>query len=323
MCYVMLSAATSARRDAGAGASKRTKQTSGFQTATKKLVRVPLLDPKSIKNGWVTGSKSFPVQVDAYRRVKELGQGAHGRVDLVEYKGKQYALKSADLYDTDAMRELSTWMSVQGVDCVKGIMPNLHVIFVQDRAVYLLMDLMPGMELMEMMLDALLADKHKKSICLLLIDTVKKLHKCGLTHLDIKPENMVVQASKEDVVVALVDYGGSCIKGEQCTLTGTTNYMSPLVLERYVNEVNWRENPPVEDWFAWAVNADIWSTALTCFVILSGSMPGTTNERYQWLGVQRGTTMEANRIGHFLNMQSKDKLLSDMDWLVKIISGSK
>lgn len=310
MAFAMATATTKVTRVASKGASTGKRQ---------KIVRAPLFKTSEMKEGWIAGKKSLPSTLNEYEIIKTLGAGAHGIVQLVEFGEKQYALKSSNASDVDAVRELSTWVSLQNVSCVKGIVPTLHTVFYQQKQIHVLMDLMPGRELLEIMMDGLLLPQHEQAVCLLLIDTVRKLHTCGVVHMDIKPENMIVSSVDDDVIMSLVDYGGSCLDGEECIAAGTLYYMSPAVFERYKNEGTEIKNPPIEDWFAWGVSADIWSTALTCYTILCKSMSNTIVHN-KWQGVaDNSSSAQANQIARHLNSLFGDQM-DDLEWLVKIVS---
>lgn len=269
------------------------------------------------KKGFIAGDKSMPIKRSEYNKIRTLGKGANGLVELVEYKDEQYAMKIASAKNQDAVNEISVWASVQDQACLRGVIPNMHLIFEQRGKLIIIMELIQGEEMMDMLMMDSIATKHKQAIALLLIDSVKKLHKCGVVHRDIKPENIVVNLSK-DVNVALIDYGGACFRGEECKPTGTFNYMAPAMFQHYLGK-SYLDDYTGEDWFVFGVNADIWSTALTCYVLFAMTLPGLYDKKTK-KQVAPSSNRIAQSIATYLNSLDDNAYLTDFEWLIKIIA---
>lgn len=103
-------------------------------------------------------------------------------------------------------------------------------------------------------------------ICSQIRAIVTAMHKAGVVHLDIKPENFVCDLTTKKLKI--IDFSGSLIPEDEPDMElylkysqGTTSYMSPeFVLEQDRSK-----------------SSDIWSTATTLYTLQTGrNIPGTT-----------------------------------------------
>ena len=96
---------------------------------------------------------------------------------------------------------------------------------------------------------------HAKRLMRQLLLACAHLEEHGIVHADIKPENILLDASKE--VLNLADFGcaSEIDSGDICTYGNTLSYRSPEILVKAKNAVR----PP----------ADVWSCACVCFELIA------------------------------------------------------
>jgi serine/threonine protein kinase len=117
-----------------------------------------------------------------------------------------------------------------------------------------------------------------------LMSAIEYLHKKGIAHLDIKPENIIVK--KETKILKLIDFGEAVVfrLGENCFkkkgIRGSVAYLPPEVFEDSDYECD---------------KVDIWCCGVVLYNIIFGSMPwktATTDDKnfemYKRTGKLRG-----------------------------------
>lgn len=123
--------------------------------------------------------------------------------------------------------------------------------------------------------------------------TVTQCHAAGVHHRDIKPENILVA---EDFSLRLADFGSALVGNQQssCEYCGTEQYIAPEV-----------GNSPSYSPAA----ADVWSTAITVFIILFGIPPvfESTNKCWYFRCIRDGNWQK------FWNQQEKSRPLRKLD----------
>lgn len=99
-----------------------------------------------------------------------------------------------------------------------------------------------------------------------LLNALDYIHLCGIAHLDIKPENLLVEECSDRL--KLIDFGNARrVLGSECKMSiiGTAEFMAPEVLKHH----------PL------STRADLWSTGVLLYVFLVGLSPflgATENE---------------------------------------------
>jgi serine/threonine protein kinase len=102
-------------------------------------------------------------------------------------------------------------------------------------------------------LGAPLLDAEVKSLMRGLFETVQSLHAQGVVHLDIKPENLMLDREGK---LYLVDFGSARFNEERCTESGTGVYMAPE--SHHLSGVRKR---------------DEWSLGVLLYRLLTGEFP--------------------------------------------------
>ena len=216
-----------------------------------------------------------------------LGKGRYSQVLQVQcrHTGLQFALKTAQKRPTmisdegsDYKREIEVLRLCQH-PCIVTLH---HVLETRDKA-YLFLELATGGSLF----DRISAHGHfdegrGRKVLRMILKGVSYLHDNGITHRDVKLENILFKSEREDSQVVITDFGLAHIQqqtshggggggGEivqtpssrnrtaECmsTTCGTAEYMSPEMLEgeEYGQKV------------------DVWAVGVVVYAVLSGEMP--------------------------------------------------
>ncbi|XP_043924325.1 serine/threonine-protein kinase Chk2 [Protopterus annectens] len=214
-----------------------------------------------------------------YIMSKMLGSGACGEVKLAFEKStcKKVAVK--------IIGKKKFGMDVSGsADRVGNVHTEIEILkkldhpciikienfFEGDDAYYIVLELMEGGELFNRVVTSQrLKESTAKLFFYQMLLAVKYLHENGITHRDLKTENVLLSSNSEECLIKITDFGQSKILGETTlmkTLCGTPTYLAPEIIETagtagYSNAV------------------DLWSLGVILFVCLSGYPPFTEQNR--------------------------------------------
>lgn len=147
--------------------------------------------------------------LDDFVTVKVIGKGAFGEVRLVQKRdnGKIYAMKTMLKKEMDMKEQ---WAHVKAerdvlADSDSPWIVSLYYSFQDDLYLYLIMEFLPGGDLMTMLIkyDVFSEDITRFYIaeCVLAIEAI---HKLGFIHRDIKPDNILIDKTGH---IKLSDFG--------------------------------------------------------------------------------------------------------------------
>lgn len=270
----------------------------------------------------------WPTQIDDYKRIETIGSGAYGTVYKIQHKGHYYAMKLGP--DNRCFHnETQSLTHLQQFNL--PIVPKLYTHFTENVQKAIILDLVDGMDLITQLIVAPPSLSVRIEICRQLIKTVDQLHQLGVSHCDIKPDNVMISWTKQDTTdndksvslmkLVLVDYSYTYIHKttEDVIVNGTTNYMSPdLIYRRYH-----KPKTPIENVCRWTINNDIWATAISCYSILTLSSPLRVDDKDRLIRINSLTTnIIANRIARVLNskINSLFHQFGNFDWLLEILN---
>ncbi|KAA8909194.1 kinase-like domain-containing protein [Sphaerosporella brunnea] len=146
---------------------------------------------------------------DDFLTVKVIGKGAFGEVRLVQKKdtGKIYAMKTllkSEMFKKDQLAHVKAERDVLA-DSDSPWVVNLFYSFQDAVYLYLIMEFLPGGDLMTMLIKYEIftedVTRFYMAQCVLAIETV---HKLGFIHRDIKPDNILID---KDGHIKLSDFG--------------------------------------------------------------------------------------------------------------------
>lgn len=193
---------------------------------------------------------------------KKIGEGGFGTVKSAKDKriGALRAVKSVSK-DSSEAEHLNEEMDIMRLLDHPNIV-RFYECFEDKRYVYMILELCEGGELLERIMEAgsfseALAAKCVRQMFL----AVNYLHQNHIMHRDLKPENWLLSSRDEvgKTPLKLIDFGisrrfkpGVPVR----TKAGTPNYLAPEVLSGRYDE-----------------KADVWSTGVVTFILLSGTHP--------------------------------------------------
>ena len=204
-------------------------------------------------------------QLDNFILGNEIGKGAYATVRSA--KNKQSSSKVAiKIYDKfklltpnrkkNAEREIKILTRLNHPNIVK-----LYKTVENNKSLNLIMEYVNGCSLMAYLKqkpNKRLEESEARSIFRQIIEALDYCHSLGISHRDIKLENILIDPQH---CIKLIDFGFStCFSNEKKVklFCGTPSYMSPEIVTKQESH-----GPP----------SDIWAAGILLFVLLSGSFP--------------------------------------------------
>jgi serine/threonine protein kinase len=211
------------------------------------------------------------IVADRYHILKKLGEGGMGRVYLAEHvkMGRKSALKVLHpgmVKNLDAI----TRFNREATNASRINHPNVAAIYdfgeTADGLIYLAMEYVDGVSLASVIeANGPLPPKRAGEIVRQTADALAVAHEVGLVHRDLKPDNILLVATREGGdLVKVVDFGIAKFADEQSQkvtktghVIGTPDYMSP---EQFAGDTL-------------DGRTDIYSLGLVAFNMLTGALP--------------------------------------------------
>ena len=213
-------------------------------------------------------------QLDDFERHKILGEGQFGQVWLVSEKKKQqpFALKVLSKYDLIAADEVQQIVTETNLlaRVVHPFIVRLEAMFQDEHLIYLLQEFCQGGELFSCLYNhpSGLPESQAAFYTACIADALAYLHGQKILYRDLKPENVMVDASGYP---KLIDLGFAKVlqDGEEKTFTfcGTPRYLAPECIERKGH----------------SYGADHWGLGVLVYEMLTGENP------FYWEGLDDAT----------------------------------
>lgn len=224
-------------------------------------------------------NKYLPTELrKKYKLSRFLGKGACGEVHLVFEKTttKAYAIKkikkgvysSGNIYHLDhpmkIMNEVKILQSLTHPCVIK-----MKEIVETDSDVFIILEYMDGGDLTSRILSIRpLTEQNCKCLFYQITLAVQYLHSEGITHRDLKPDNILLANDDIETVVKLTDFGLSKFLHEYTvmkTICGTPQYVAPEIIDGSYKEYSFQ--------------VDVWSLGVILFYMLSKQLPFRSSER--------------------------------------------
>uniref|UniRef100_W5K8N8 non-specific serine/threonine protein kinase n=1 Tax=Astyanax mexicanus TaxID=7994 RepID=W5K8N8_ASTMX len=184
----------------------------------------------------VSRLRELQARLDDFDRIKLIGRGAYGAVQLVRHKvSKQvYAMKQLSKFEMIKRSDSAFFWEERDIMAFSNSpwIVQLCCAFQDERHLYLVMEFMPGGDLVTLTMNYDMPEKWARFYTAEVVMALDAIHSLGFIHRDIKPDNMLLDRTGH---LKLADFG-TCMKMDKTgmvrcdTAVGTPDYISPEVL---------------------------------------------------------------------------------------------
>ncbi|XP_061890972.1 rho-associated protein kinase 2-like isoform X1 [Entelurus aequoreus] len=215
----------------------------------------------------VSQLRELQVKLEDFEKVKLIGRGAYGEVQLVRHKAsrKVYAMKQLNKFEMIKRSDSAFFWEERHIMAFSNSpwVVQLCCAFQDDRHLYMAMEFMPGGDMVNLTMNYDLPEKWVRFYTAEVVLGLDAIHSMGFIHRDIKPDNMLLDQHGH---LKLADFG-TCMKMDSTgmvhsdTAVGTPDYISPEVLQSQGGEGHYGRE------------CDWWAVGIVLYELIVGETP--------------------------------------------------
>merc|ERR1719481_115535 len=209
-----------------------------------------------------------------------LGEGSYGKVETCRnvYTGLEYAVKMIEkrpgLYQrSKVLKEIEIYHLCRGH---RNIIQLIEY-FEEDDMFYLIFEKVNGGPLLSHIQERVcFTESEASAIVRNLAEAIKHLHKQGIAHRDLKPDNILCVRDDTPCPVKLCDFA-LCSKANidistprLLTPVGSVEYMAPEVVDTFLIDDYYDDE---EEEVTYNKKCDLWSPGVIMYILLCGYVP--------------------------------------------------
>lgn len=186
-----------------------------------------------------------PLTVKDFKQLAVLGSGAFGRVTLVKYEGKCYALKAlakGHIVQSGLHEHIKREKELQA-EFASPFLVNLVAHFKDSHSLYMVLELIQGGEFFTYLQtkEGGLPEAAAKFYAACVIQGLEYMHDRNVAWRDLKPENLLIDNAG---YLKITDFGFAKRIGpgsKSYTLCGTPEYLAPELVTQsgHTKAVDW------------------------------------------------------------------------------------